>query len=800
MIYPENFKNKIGFDIVIDKINNFCLSTLGKNFVSKIKFSTNYSIIRIMLEQVEEFRQILLFDTHFPTDNYIDITEKLINIKIEGSYFEKETLFDLKKFLKTIENIVDFVSKRDRKKYPHLFNHIDNLNFDNNLFLVIDKIIDDKGEIRDNATEELLSIRKEIIRLTNETNKKTIQLLKFLKSESIINDDAEITIRNGRMVIPVPSPNKRKVKGFIHDESATGHTVFIEPDIVFDDNNEIRNLLNAERREIKRILVQITEQIRPNIDEINSYQIFVGLLDFLRAKAKFAIEINGVKPIINEIPIIDWKQAVHPLLFLNLKKQNKEVVSQNIELNESKRILIISGPNAGGKSVTLKTVALLQYMLQCGFLVSVNEVSEFGIFKNILIDIGDEQSIDNDLSTYSSHLLNMKTMLENSNNKTLFLIDEFGSGTEPSLGGAIAEAVLEKLISKKAYGVITTHFGNLKLIADKKIEVVNAAMLFDIENLKPLYILKIGKPGSSFTYEIANKIGLPEDVLNNAKMITGIDQINYEHKLQEIENELYSINQQKKQLKSADETLTEIINKYNLKNEELEKNKRKILTQAREEAKNIIGRTNKIIENTVSEIKNSKADKEKVKEIRKNITQFIENEIDKSEVDEIKSKNESFDTENIKLAKGDFVFLLGLDATAEIISIKEQNITVSMNGVIFRTTLDKVEKISKNEFKLIKNNSSNISVYNKIAEKSSNFKTTIDLRGKRAEESINEINKYIDDAILLRIKLIRILHGKGNGILRNVIRDNLKQNPYIQKYYDEQIEFGGSGITVVEII
>ncbi len=813
MVYPATFEQKIGFDQIRTLLSQKCISPLGLAFVQKIKMSTKEESIRMMLEQAEEMRQIMLFDTNFPSQDYFDLSEEISLLKIEGSHVDGESLSRLKCMMKTIEQIVVYIQKREADKYPHLTALKNHLNFDASLIKLIDGVVDDKGNIKDKASPELFDIRRDIVRLTQSAAKKIRQILHQSKQDSIVADDSEITIRNGRLVIPVPAAYKRKLRGFIHDESATGQTVFIEPEGVFDDNNEIRNLQNAERREIIRILIEVSDAIRPMIEEIESMQIFLGLIDFLRAKAKLAIEINGVMPIINSGPSILWKKAVHPLLYLNFKPQKKTVVPQDIILTESERILIISGPNAGGKSVTLKTIALIQYMFQCGFLVSVNELSEFGVFKHIFLDMGDEQSLENDLSTYSSHLQNMKVMISESNRRSLFLIDEFGTGTEPVLGGAMAEAVLEKLIENKSFGVITTHFGNLKLIAERHPEVKNAAMLFDVEEMRPLYILKLGKPGSSFTFEIAHKIGFPETVLEHARQITGYDRINYEQRLQQLETELHYITEQKKSLNVADETLAELVSKYEIKVKEMEQIRKETIHAAKAEAREIVKSANKLIENTIFDIKKSAADKDTVKEIRKNVSEFTESMEVKPE--ELVKSNKPKSTKKDKFGKieepvvvrdfsplkvGDLVLVLGMNAKAEVMELKGEDVTLSLNGVIFRTRTKKVEKISRSEAKQMQRNPHSVnSIYQRLVDKSTTFNSTIDLRGKRADEALSETERFIDDAILLNVSEIKILHGKGNGILRQLIRKQLSNNGNVSKFFDEKIEFGGDGITVVQL-
>jgi DNA mismatch repair protein MutS2 len=517
VIYPKNFETKTGFDKVRQMIRDNCLSPVGVQHAENLPFTTDATLIRQQLNQTEEFRQLMLEEPGFPSQDYFDLTYELHRIKIEGTYIEQENLFDLKSSLITISDILQFFKKSDPQKFPNLISLSSEIFVDKMIVSSIEGIIDNKGNIKNNASAKLAEIRKSLSKEQASVDRKMRKAMSEAKRAGWTKDDTEVTIREGRPVIPVAAAHKRAIKGLIHDESATGQTVYIEPVEVFEIHNKIRELESAERREIINILKNFSGFVRPEIPNLIEAYKFLGMIDFIRAKASFALKINALKPKIADQPLVRWNKAVHPLLYLSHKKQNRPVVPLNIQLDNERRILVISGPNAGGKSVCLTTVGLLQYMLQCGLLIPVKDDSMTGIFQNLFIDIGDEQSLENDLSTYSSHLLNMKHFVIHSNANTLFLIDEFGTGTEPQLGGAIAESVLEKLNSNKAFGVVTTHYSNLKLMSKEGNGIVNGAMLFDTKAMQPLFSLKIGKPGSSFAFEIARKIGFPKEVLKNAE-------------------------------------------------------------------------------------------------------------------------------------------------------------------------------------------------------------------------------------------------------------------------------------------
>ncbi len=800
MIYPHNFEQKIGFDTIRQMLKQACLSLMGENFVDKILFSNNYELIVKLINQVAEFKDILLFDDNFPSQDYIDLRPELERIKIKGTYINKTELFDLKLSLTTIQQCINFLKNKEDKKYPYLKKLTENIYVDKSIISKIDQIIDEKGNIRDNASKELLVIRKELNFKQSVIDKKISQILNSAKKQGWVKEDISITIRNGRSVIPVSAAYKRKIKGFIHDESATGQTVFIEPTIVFDINNEIRDLENAEKREIIKILIKFTDFLRPQIEELIKAYFFLGLIDFIRAKAKFAIHIQAVKPIINNNAVIGWIEAKHPLLYLSHKAQNKKVVPLNISLNQGQRILIISGPNAGGKSVCLKTVGLLQYMIQTGLLVPMKENSETGIFDNLFIDIGDEQSLENDLSSYSSHLINMKKFVLNADSKSLFLIDEFGAGTEPHLGGAIAEAVLEKLNENKSFGIVTTHYSNLKLLAEKQKGIVNGAMLFDSKLMQPVYELKIGKPGSSFAFEIAKKIGFPKKLLKNAAKKTGKKQLDFDKQLQELETEQKKLEKKHTELKVADDFLAEMIDKYQNLSEDLEKAKKSIIQQAREEALELINNSNKLIEKTIKEIKENQASKEQTKKLRQKLKIFSEN-IKKEHKKSEKQKSSIEKIKNTAVQTGDFVKIKEQDAVGEITEINGEEAIVTFNSIKLKTSLEKLEKVSKKQAQKEKTKykkSSYNPVINELNDKIANFNLSIDVRGKRAEEAINIVKHYIDEAILLNVSEVSILHGKGNGVLYNIIREYLSSIPEIKQFGDESLERGGHGITIVK--
>lgn len=788
-------------------LHESCLSSLGAYYVDRIKFSSDAGIIGKLLDQTEEFRLLLIEESQFPVHDYFDLTPELLRLKLEGTYIEKEDLFDLKSSLKTIVSSIVFIKKLDLLRFKNLHQLISEVIVNPGILERVNSILNEKGEIKDSASEELKEIRVSIRRKESSINKKIGQTLAKAKKSGWVADDVEATIRNGRLVIPISASNKRMISGFIHDESSTGQTVFLEPSEIFETNNEIRELENAERREITKILKVFSQFLRPNIPELIQAYRYLGLIDFIRAKAKLALKINAICPVLVNEQKIAFVNAVHPLLFLSHQKQNKEIVPLTIELYDEQRILVISGPNAGGKSVCLKTIGLLQYMLQCGLLIPVMEGSVAGIFNNLFIDIGDEQSLENDLSTYSSHLLNMKHFVLNADEKTIFLIDEFGTGTEPQLGGSIAEAVLERLNEKKAFGVVTTHYSNLKLMAEDGNGIINGAMLFDTREMQPLFKLKIGRPGSSFAFEIARKIGFPKLVLKNAEKKTGKTQLDFDQQLQQLEIEKKELNQKQKEIRVADDFLNELVEKYEKLNKDLQQRKSDILEKAKNEAKTLFQASNKLIENTIKEIKESQAQKEKTKKIREELKEksallLKEKEEKKTAKPIIKQKTikEKADAAiDSKISVGDFVNIKDQGVFGEVISMKGEDVVIDFNSVRLRTTTSRLEKANDQKGKLKNKNrkTSYSGIINELNDKMANFKLQIDVRGKRSEEAIAMIKQYIDDAALLSVSEVSILHGKGHGILRSLIHEYLRSIPEIKSFKDEHIERGGHGITLV---
>ena len=719
MIYPKNFEQKVGFDKIRELIREKCLSTAGELYVDKIRFNFSFEVLIRLLQQVDEFKQILLLPDNFPSSDYFDLSPELNRIKIEGTIIEQSQLFDLKTSLQTITDCTQYILKLPENEFPTIHDITRPVFIDSDIINIIDRIIDDKGIIKDTASPDLKDIRNRLHSKISSIDRKINATLKNAKKAGWVNDDAEASIRNGRLVIPVPASHKRQLRGFIHDQSATGQTVYLEPEDVFETNNEIRELEGEERREIVRILKNITDFIRPEIESLLGAYKFLGLIDFIRAKAKIAILLNSIKPSLENQCQMEWAEAVHPLLYVSHKKLKKPVIPLDLRLDEKQRILVISGPNAGGKSVCLKTVGLLQYMLQCGLLIPIKEGSTAGLFKNLFIDIGDEQSLENDLSTYSSHLMNMKHFALNANSQTLFLIDEFGTGTEPQLGGAIAEAILEKLNDKKAFGVVTTHYTNLKLLAGKENGIVNGAMLFDTNEMQPLYQLSIGKPGSSFAFEIARKIGFPKSILKQAEHKTGKKQLDFDQQLQQLEIEKSQLAESQEKFKVADGFLSEMIDKYERLTKQLESKKTEIISNAQQEAMDLIHSSNKKIENTIREIRQSQAEKARTKELRKKLKEEEErigklkakdpekkaiNKKNKNLIEETANSNLEIEQGelNDKIEVGDLVLLVEQDVTGEVLQINDDDVVVGFNSITFKTQLDKVKKKGGDEKKTIR--------------------------------------------------------------------------------------------------
>ena len=801
MIYPQNFEEKIGFDKIREMVAVRCLSPLGEEKVGEMAFSSQYDFISKQLYQTHEFVQIIQNEDNFPSNYFFDMRDSLKKIRIEGTYLFEKELFDIRRSLETINAIVRFFHNPSpyplptkEGGYPHLQELTVNVATFPRHTKQIDTILDKLGEIKDNASPELSNIREQLTQTVNSISKTLQRILRTAQSEGLVEKDITPTMRDGRLVIPISPAIKRKLKGIVHDESASGKTVFIEPAEVVEANNKIRELENKEKREIVRILTVITNQIRPEIPEIlNSYK-FLAEIDFIRAKALFALNIEAILPVIEDKQQIGWIRAIHPLLYLSHKKQNRLVVPLDIELNPEKgRLLIISGPNAGGKSVLLKTAGLLQYMLQCGMLIPVYDNSHSGIFKNIFIDIGDEQSIENDLSSYSSHLTNMKFMIKNANFQSLILIDEFGGGTEPQIGGAIAEALLNRFNEKQCFGIITTHYQNLKTFAENHDGIVNGAMLYDRHKMQPLFKLSIGQPGSSFAIDIARKIGLPEDVIVEASEKVGKDYIDMDKYLQDIIRDKRYWESKRQSIRQQEKNIEEQSKRYQLHLEKIEDQRKEIISQAKVDAEHMLTDANAIIEKTIREIKEAQADKEKTKEARKSLASF------KQSHPSLVTRHSSPVT---PIETDDLVRIKGQQTAGQVMEIKGDMVVVAFGAIKTSTKMELLEKVGSNQLKRETPRKSPIlsNSADTLSKKKLHFKSEIDIRGMRSDEALQATIYYIDDAIQCNAGRVRILHGTGTGALRQIVRDYLKTVEGIKNFHDEHVQFGGTGITVVELV
>lgn len=845
MIYPKTFESKIGFDEIRTLLKERCLSTLGKEMVDAIQPSGESDVINEWLTQVREFRRLQEEADDFPMHYFFDVRQAVARLRLEGTHLDEGELFDLRRSLDTINQIVNYLNRSDDDNdgeertypYPALHRLTEDVMTFPQLVQRIDTILDKFGKIKDSASPQLADIRMELSRTEGSISRTLNGILRAAQSEGLVEKDVTPAIRDGRLVIPVSQGLKRKIRGIVHDESASGKTVFIEPAEVVEANNRIRELEADERREIIRILTEFAKLVRPHVKPILESYKFLATIDLIHAKAELARLIKGIEPAVNAYPHIDWIQAAHPLLRLSLEKQGKSVVPLDIMLTRDKRILIISGPNAGGKSVCLKTAGLTQYMLQCGLSVAIGERSRTGVFKNIFIDIGDEQSIENDLSTYSSHLMNMKQMMRYADDSTLLLIDEFGTGTEPQIGGAIAEAVLAQFCAKQAYGVITTHYQNLKHFADSHDGVVNGAMLYDRQQMRPLFQLSIGNPGSSFAIEIARKIGLPEDVIKAASEIVGSDYIQSDKYLQDIVRDKRYWENKRQTIHQREKNLEQTIARYENEVKELEQSRKDILRKAKEQAEEVLKESNKMIERTIKEIRESQAEKEETKKIREQLEAFKAGvkEIDTAANDEMiarkmrqiqerrarkekrkrekEKENEKLKTNNQQsanatpspvavapLKQGDTVRIKGLSSVGKIESLDGKMATVIFGDM--RTKM-RAERLEHAEAPKKEEPRAYVTVGRQTRETMDehklNFKQDIDVRGMRGDEALTAVTYFIDDAILVGVKRVRILHGTGTGILRQLIRQYLATRPDVESYRDEHVQFGGAGITVVEL-
>ena len=884
LIYPTTYEQKIGFDQIRSRLTALCLCSLGEGLVRNMAFAVNFDDIRRHVKQTMEFVHILQ-EEDFPDQNFFDVRPSLKRIRIQNACLDVEELFDLQRSLATIDNVVKFLQRcQDEENtipsHPYLYALTADVKTYPMLVRRIDQILDKYGHVKDTASPTLLQIRRELAATAGSVSRALQNILKSAKGDGLIDKDVSPTLRDGRLVIPVAPAMKRKIRGIVHDESDTGRTVFIEPAEVVEANNKIRELENEERKEINRILIEFTQTVRPEVEEMLASYEFLAQIDFIRAKARFAILTNSTEPRMENRQVLDWAIAVHPLLELRLKKKktlsptlprngegenhpdgsphhggdvrqdregllsgsmsSRHVVPLDITLNQKQRLLLISGPNAGGKSVCLKTVGLLQYMFQCGMPVPVAKSSVFGIFRSIFIDIGDEQSLENDLSTYSSHLLNMKNMMKHCDGKSLILIDEFGGGTEPQIGGAMAEAMLKVFNKKHAFGVITTHYQNLKHYAQETEGIVNGAMLYDRQQMQPLFQLSIGNPGSSFAIEIARKTGIPEEVIKDASEIVGKDYINSDKYLQDIVRDKRYWEQKRQSIHQHEKQMEQTIQRYEEDIQKVHDERKAIIARAKEEAEQMLKDSNAKIEQTIKDIKEAQAEKERTRMIRQDLADFKQDikEIDPDIADEkIRRQMEKLmrRRENKKrktliapsdspkgegnrpdgntsplgedgkglegLLGGSFVRLKGQTTVGQILKISGNEATVVFGQITTNVKLSRLEpaEAPKKE-KNVAATFVSVQTRDDIRKTTLNFKEQLDVRGMRGDEAVQAVTYFIDDALVARASRVKILHGTGTGALKTVIRQYLNTMPPVADFYDEDIRFGGAGITIVELV
>jgi DNA mismatch repair protein MutS2 len=787
MIYPESCLERLGFDEVKQRISQYCLSPMGRQLVSKMQVMTKYDQINKFLRQTKEFKSILENQEPLQISAFYDLKYLADKIRAEGSYLVEEELFQMYTSLQTVFTVIRFFEDR-QEIYPNLEALFEHLPMEKNILKKIETVLDPKGKIKPNASPALLEIIGDIAKGEQEVRKRMDSIYKMAVGRNWVADGS-LTIRDGRMCIPLLAENKRKLKGFIHDESASGQTVYMEPEEVFTLNNKLRDLEFDKRREVIRILIALTNDLRPYTALLLSYHGFLTKLDFVRAKALFAIEVEADMPVLLKEAKTRLINARHPLLLLSFREEQRTVVPLNIHLDERLRVLLVSGPNAGGKSVCMKTVGLLQIMIQSGLLIPVDEASEVGIFDQIFADIGDDQSIESDLSTYSAHLTKMRYFVAHATLKSLMLIDEFGTGTDPQFGGPMAEAVLEVLNNKKVRGVITTHYSNLKLFAGDTEGLENASMLFDNTRMRPLYVLEIGKPGSSYAFEIAQNIGLQKEVLELARKKTGTNQNRIDSLLVDLEREKKEIYDKKVQLANQQNKAKNLAAENEKLKQYLEENRKVLIKEAKLEAQRIIKDANKLVENTISQIKEQQADKIVTKQLRQNLQKELLNHQVKEE-----KKPEPVVVSNTPIEVGDWVQLRNTETTGQVLEINRGNLVLAIGDLRSVVKKDRVEKISnKQAKKVVQSNSFS----GRISDAITNFNAELDLRGMRGEDAIYEVEKYLDKAIMLGFPYVKIIHGKGDGILRKLIREYVRKYSQVNRVEDEHQDRGGDGISYV---
>lgn len=797
MIYPSDLESKIGFDQIRELLKASCKGRTAVTMLEELTPSYNLVAIENELKETDEFKKIIESGMLFPDRDFVDITTLANKIRLEGNYLEIDELMQCKLFLTTLIACQSFFKKTETENYLRLQERANAVKIDSALYKSINRVIDDHGVIRDTASDELRLIREEYREEQIKLRKEVERLLRVFKKEGYTVEDTEATIRSGRLVLPVLAEYKRKVQGIIHDESGTGQTVFMEPISLLPYNNSVRELEIRERKEIVRILMQLTDFIRPFADVMQEANLLVGWFDFIRAKATFAVSVNGIMPTLQKQPVVKWNNARHPLLWLKNQKVKKDVMPLSIQLDGQNRILLLSGPNAGGKSVCMKTLGLLQYMLQCGLLIPVGEGSVAGIFDNFFIDIGDSQSLDNDLSTYSSHIKNLTFFLEHVDAKTLLLIDEFGSGTDPMYGSAIAEAALEKLNERKAMGIITTHYAGLKALASKTEGLINGSMRFDTDRLVPLYVLDIGVPGSSFTLEIAEKSGLDKKLIEQARTKLDQEQVDLSTLLRDIERERTTLQQEiqsGREMKVKHEKLSK---EFEEKLTELQDKRKRLLLEAKEEAYRIVQKADGKAEELIRSISNAKdkhvaqKHRQEIREVGRVYEKELEPELNVADNEPIRYDWKASDIVRIR-SNGAIGKIESVKGKLAVVFIGDLKATVHFSELSTATAKDLK---NKTEERIPRNKPGGVD----LIQKHQVFTMQLDLRGKRTEEAIAFTDRWINDAFILGIEEARILHGKGDGILRKMLREHLKQFKQIVSMNDEHIDSGGAGITVLNM-
>lgn len=786
MLHPSDFEIRLGFDHIRRKLINFCLSGSGVVRVAEMQFSADHGKVSTWLKQTLEFKQIFEKGENFPSNHYLDASVILKKSSLEGNYLDEAEFLELVYSLQTILECRNFLTNT-KEFYPSLFALTEQVTIDKRLVNEIVAVIDDHANVKDSASQELSRIRKRLRDEQGKVRKLIDQAYRHAIAQQWVPDGALPTLREGRLVIPILAEHKRRMRGFILDESATGQTVFMEPTDALDANNEIRDLEHAQKREVIRILKDLTNQLRLKLTELQVAFSFLGQLDFIRAKAKLSLKLLADKPLVSDKPVIRWIKARHPVLFMTLKGE-REIVPLDIDLSENERMLLVSGPNAGGKSVCLKTVGILQYMLQCGLLVPASPDSQAGIFNDIFIDIGDQQSIENDLSTYSSHLKNMSFFLQHAGDRSLVLMDELGAGTDPNFGGAIAESILNGLLTRKVWGVATTHYYNLKLFAENHSGIRNAAMRFDETKLIPLYVLDIGKPGSSFALEIAEKTGLPEQTLQEAKALVGKELMGFESLVRTLEKEKNELSERVVSHEKQERELKALLSKYDSLTTELESRKKEIIDNAKIQANALLRETNKEIEKTIRHIRENQAERKETLKVRKNLLELSK-----------KVEHQPLIKKEIAIAGsvnvGDRVRIIGQDGNGVVLTVKGKNASVQFGDLKSIVAVTRLEKLDGKA--VVEVSKKPISTGIRLHEKQAQFNPTLDIRGQRVEEVLPVLEQFIDNAILLGHGEIKILHGKGEGVLRKVVREQLRKYKQVASAADEHVDRGGDGITVV---